>query len=231
MSETGGSNIEVAHRLNEREEGEHPVQSSGIHQIVEVIEAIILAIVAITTAWSGYQAARWDSVQSELYGRSSRLRVEGQALETRANLEKMYDAATVAEWVKAEAHGETELASFFEKRLFPDIRPAFEAWKRTDPLHNPNAPAGAVFMPEYRNTMAEKAALDNDEATELFKTGTVARERADQYVRVTVFLATILLLTAIGQRFRSHWIRVALVTIAILMLSVPIWQLLSLPRI
>jgi hypothetical protein len=34
----------------------------------------------------------------------------------------------------------------------------------------------------------------------------------------------------LAHRFRSHRIRVALVTIAMLMLSVPIWQLLSLPR-
>jgi hypothetical protein len=229
MPETGKANIELAHRLTEREEHESALHSSRV-QIIEIIEAIILALVAITTAWSGYQAARWDSVQSELYGRSSRLRVEGQALATRANQERMFDAITVAEWIKAEAHGETELASFFERRLFPEIRPAFEAWKKTNPLHNANAPLGAISMPEYKNTIAEQAALKDDQATELFTKGTSARERADQHVRVTVGLATILLLIALGQRFRSRRIRAALATIALLMPSYPIWQILTLPR-
>ena len=40
----------------------------------------------------------------------------------------------------------------------------------------------------------------------------------------------LLLLIAIGQRFRPHRIRLALVTIALLMLIVPIWRLLGLPR-
>jgi uncharacterized membrane protein len=230
MPETGGANIEVAHHLNEGNEHVTPHRRSRIHQIVEVVEAILLALVAITTAWSGYQSARWDSVQSELYGRSSRLRVEGQALEVEANQAKMYDSATVVEWLKAEAHGESKLADFFERRLLPEFQPAFQAWKKTDPLHNPNAVAGPALMPGYRDQRAEEAAKKNQTATELFDRGTEARERADEYVRVTVFLATVLLLIAIAQRFHSHRIRVVLATIALLMLSIPVWRLLTLPR-
>jgi hypothetical protein len=229
MPEAGGANIEVAHHLNEADKHQAGTRSRA-HQIVEVIEAVLLAIVAITTAWSGYQAARWDSVQSELYGRSSRLRVEGQALEIESNQAKQYDAAIVADWVKAEADGKTSLADFFERRLLPEYQPAFQAWKKTDPLHNPNAPIGPGSMPNYRDVRGEDAAKRNEEATELFERGTRAREHADDYVRLTVFLATVLLLVAISQRFQSHLIRVLLAMIALLMLSVPIWRLITLPR-
>src|SRR3954470_4355136 len=231
MPEAGGANIEVAHHLNEHHGSESAHGNPRVHSIVEVVEALVLALVAITTAWSGYQSARWDSVQSELYGQSTRLRVEGQALEVEANQLKQYDAATVVEWIKAEAHGETKLAELFERRLFPEFRPAFEAWKKTDPLRNPNAPAGPFFMPGFHDERAEAAAKKNQDASDLFERGTRARERADECVRVTVFLAPVLLLTAISQRFRSHGIRVVLVTVAILMLSAQIWRLIALPRI
>ena len=231
MPERGGANIEVAHHLNEGDEHGHKHGTPRVRQIVEVIEAILLAMVAITTAWSGYQSARWDSVQSELYGRSSRLRVEGQALGIEANQAKEYDSATVVEWIKAEAHGETKLADLFERRLLPEFRSAFEAWKKTDPLHNPNAPMGPALMPEYHDLRGEAAAKKNQEATDLFERGTQAREWADQYVRVTVFLATVLLLIAISQRFHSHWVRVVLAVIAVLMLSIPVWRLFTLPRL
>jgi hypothetical protein len=89
------------------------------------------------------QAARSDGVQSKSYGRSSRLRVEGQALDLQANQEKMYDALTVNEWLKAEAHGDTANANLFQRRLLPEFLPAFEAWKKTNPVHNPKASAGA----------------------------------------------------------------------------------------
>lgn len=229
MPETGGANIEVAYHLSEAHE--HKVHGvSRPHQIVEVIEAVLLAIVAIATAWSGYQAARWDSVQSELYGRSSRLRVEGQALEIQSNQAKMYDTERVADWVKAEADGKTNLADFFERHMLPEYQPAFQAWKKTDPLHNRQAPLGPGSMPNYRDPRGEEAAKRNHEATELFERGTQSREHADEYVRLTVFLATVLLLVAISQRFKSHRIRTVLAMIALLMLCFPIWNLITLPR-
>ena len=229
MPESGGMNIELAQQLSERR-GPRGPEASGTHEILEIVEAIVLALVACATAWSGYQAARWDSQQSELYGRSSRLRVEAEAASVRSNQERQYNASTVNEWLKAELHGETNLAELFERRFLPAFRPAFEAWKKTDPLRNPNAPAGPTLMPEYRDSNAAEATRLGHEATELFEQGTSARERGDEYVRVTVTLATVLLLTAISQRFRNHRIRLALVLLATLLLCFPLWRILTLPR-
>ena len=41
-----------------------------------VITAIMLSIVAVATAWSGYQAARWGGLQSTKYAQASVLRVD-----------------------------------------------------------------------------------------------------------------------------------------------------------
>ncbi len=228
MSETGGANIEVAHELGHGHAHEPP--QSRLQAMLEVVEAIVLALVAITTAWSGYQSALWDGHQSLLYGQSSKLRVQAQSMEVQSNQERIYDAATVVEWLKAEANGQTRLADIFERRLLPEFRPAFEAWKKTDPVHNPNAPAGPAQMPEYHDTMAEQAAKMNQQASEIFEQGTQAREWAEKYVRITVILATVLLLTAISQRFRSHRIRVCLIVMSFLLLCIPIWSIVTLPR-
>ncbi len=229
MPETGGANIELAHLLNEdATHGEpHP---SRMHEIVEIVEAVVLALVAVTTAWSGYQAARWDGRESQRYERSTKLRVEAQGLQVRSDQERMYNASTVAEWLTAQANGETELAGIFERRFLPEFHSAFEAWKKTDPIHNPGAPAGPTLMPEYRNAKAEEAARLNQEASDVFEQGTLARQQADEYVRVTVLLATVLLLTAISQRFRIHRIRVGLMVLALLLLCIPLWRVLTLPR-
>jgi hypothetical protein len=62
--------------------------------------------------------------------------------------------------------------------------------------------------------------------------GTKSGETGDQYVRITVLLATVLLITAIGQRFRFKSVRVAFMILAFLLLCLPLWQLLVLlPRI
>jgi hypothetical protein len=230
MPETGGTNIEIAHHLNEtKKEGEH--QRSRKAEMLEVFEAIVLAVVAVATAWSGYQAARWDGRQSLLYGRASKLRIEAQGTAAYATQLQLYDGLTVAEWLNAEARGDKQLATFFERRLFPELRPAFEAWKAMDPIHNPNAPPGPSLMPQYRNTAAEQAKQLNQEAAEIFEEGTQARERADQYVRITVTLATVLLLAALSQRFRTTGIRAGLIILAFLVLLAPLWRILTLPRL
>jgi len=56
------------------------------------------------------------------------------------------------------------------------------------------------------------------------------RERSDDYVRITVMLATILLLTAISQRFKTHAVRVGLAVLAALLLCFPLYRILTLPR-
>src|SRR5580692_2396101 len=159
MSEAGGSNIEFAQHLSEHKRSS---QSLG-HEILEIAEAVVLSVVAIATAWSGYQAALWTGHQSELYGQASKLRVQAEGVATFANQERLYNASTVVEWLKAEAHNDKKLTALFERRFLPEFRPAFEAWKKTDPLNNPNAPAGPQFMPEYRSSRTETAARLNDQ--------------------------------------------------------------------
>jgi hypothetical protein len=226
MSEAVGSNIEVAHHLSEHKESS---QSFG-HAILELAETLVLAAVAIATAWSGYQGELWTGHQAELYGQASKLRVEAEAAATYANQERLYNASTVVEWLQAKAHDDKKLADLFERRLLPEFRPAFQSWKKTDPLNNPNAPAGPQFMAEYRSSKTEEAAKLDDQATEAFEQGTRDRQHSDEYVRATVTLATVLLLLALSQRFKTRGVRSGLLVFAGLLLSFPVYRILTLPR-
>jgi hypothetical protein len=226
VPEAGGSNIEIAQHLSEHNESS---QSLG-HEILEIAEAVVLAVVAVATAWSGYQAALWTGHQAELYGQASKLRIAAEGAATYANQERLYNASTVVEWLKAEAHGDKKLVDLFERRFLPEFRPAFDAWKKTDPLNNPNAPAGPQLMAEYHSAKTEEAAKLNDQATEVFERGTRARQYSDQYVRITVTLATVLLLIAVSQRFKMRGVRFGLLVIAMLLLCFPVYHILTLPR-
>lgn len=229
MGEAGGANIEVAHHLGESHGRGEPHRSRA-HEILEIVEAIVLALVAVTTAWSSYQAAQWDGNQDQFYEQSTRLRVEAEGLKSRGGQEQLHNSGTVNEWLKAEFRGQTKLAELYERRLLPGFRPAFEAWKKLDPINNPNAPAGPMLMPEYHDAKQQEAIRLDQEAAEAFERGQRARERADAYIRVTVILATVLLLTAISQRFKTHGVRVALIGLAFLLLCIPLYRLLTLPR-
>jgi hypothetical protein len=84
---------------------------------------------------------------------------------------------------------------------------------------------------QARNSMTEKAAELSEQATTLFDQGTQARRLADAYMRLTVTLATELLLTANGQHFRLPAARSCLVVVAALLLLYSLSRILALPRL
>jgi hypothetical protein len=101
---------------------------------------------------------------------------------------------------------------------------------KTDPFNNAQAPAGPIFMPEYHNAKHEQFLGLSKQAADVADEGTKSGETGDQYVRITVLLATVLLITAIGQRFRVKVARIVFMILACLLLCLPLWQLLMLPR-
>lgn len=192
---------------------------------VEIIEALLLASVALITAWSGYQAALWNSRSAQDYGRASALGVSAQAAQTRSGQEMLYDEATFNQWLAAVSAGNSGLASFLVQRFRPEYRAAFDAWLRTDPLHNESAPAGPRSMPEYKNDSASQATMLQQQSKSAFDQGGRDRGVADGYVRVTVVLAIVLFLTALSQRFSIWSVRMAVVTLAISALGYAVYAL------
>ena len=137
----------------------------------EVATGIVLAVVAVATAWSGYQAARWGGVQSERYTQASAKRVESTRASTLAGQHTLYDLNLFNQWLNAHAAETTQLAKSYEQRFRPEFRPAFEAWLATDPFNNPSAPAGPLYMPEYKITEEEAAKKLEAEAARLSAQG------------------------------------------------------------
>ena len=90
----------------------------------------MLAIVAIATAWSGYQAALWTGHQSELYGQASKLRVQAEGAANYANQERLYNGSTVVEWLKAEANNDKKLLPCLKGDSFQNFVPPLKLGRR-----------------------------------------------------------------------------------------------------
>jgi len=225
-----GMNVDVAHTLSEREGAESKARRRW-HELAEIGGVIILAIVAVATAWSGYQAARWDGRQAFEYGTSSRLRVQAGEADTLGGQQRLLDVSTFNTWIQAYTNGDTKLADIYVRRFSDEYRVAFDAWLKTHPFTDPDAPAGPMFMPEYHNAQTEQAATLNEQASEAFDAGTSARETADRYVRQTVLFATVLFLVAIAQRFRFRGVRIAATALAGSLMVVALVGVIGLPTI
>jgi len=154
-----GGIIEFIKHLNQNKTPLHPKVLFFVGKKGDTeVEVALLAIVAVATAWSGYQAARWDGRQAFLYGTSSSLHFEAEAAETLGAEQQLQDITTFNTWIQAHQQGDEELADLYVRRFSPEYRIAFDAWLETRPFSNQAAPPGPIFMPEYRNPDAERAA-------------------------------------------------------------------------
>jgi hypothetical protein len=199
--------------------------------LVEVVEVLVLAIVAIATSYSGYMAARWDGRQALLYGHASTDRFTADAASTRGGQELVADASIFTGYLQAHAAGDARLATQYVRRFTPDYRTAFNAWLKTAPFTNPAAPAGPAEMPQYRNPQLENAAHLNATASATFDQGSIARDNAESYLRDTVLFATVLFVVAIAQRFKVRAVRVTTTAIALALAAYTVVEMLTLPRV
>ena len=111
-------------------------------EAIEIIEAFILALVAVATAWSGYQAAEWAGMRAQNYAQASRLRVTAEGLATLAGQERIYDSDTFNSWLAAKLDSKKEAAEFFERRFRDEYRPAFAAWIEHRPVQQRASASG-----------------------------------------------------------------------------------------
>ncbi len=207
-------NAEVAGALADAGDASTDSTGSPWERRVEILEAVVLAIVAVATAWSGYQAARWDGRQAEFYGEASTMRVEADQQLTLGGQQKLLDVTTFNTWIEAKNDHRADLAALYERRFSPEFTVAFDAWLAADPFTNPDVPPGPSFMPEYVNPQIEQGEQLNVQATQVFDEGTDARGIADDYIRTTVVLASVLFLLAIAQRFKVRGVRLAVLAVS-----------------
>ncbi len=207
-------NAEIAAGLAEASDEETEREKVRWERLVEILEACVLAVVAVATAWSGYQAARWDGRQAELYAMASTQRVEADQALTLGGQQRLLDVMTFNTWIQFQKEGRHGLAALYVRRFSPEFKVAFDAWIAAHPFSNPDVPPGPSFMPEYVNPQIEQGTALNEQANATFEAGTAARSTADQYIRTTVVLASVLFLLALSQRFRLRQVRIGVFVVA-----------------
>jgi hypothetical protein len=219
----------VSHELREDERSGEPRR--GWEEALEIVQALALAIVAIATAWAGYQAANWGGRQAVLYAEASRDRFQADDASTFGGQQLVADASMFTAWLQALDAGNARLEARLVRRFRPDDRAAFDAWLETDPLTNPTAPAGPGYMPGYSNPSMEEAKRLNARASAAFAEGTAARETANKYLRNAVLFASVLLLVGIAQRLKVRGVRIGANALALGLLAYTLIALLTLPRL
>ena len=196
---------------------------------LSIVEALLLSLVAVLAAYSGYAAAKWGTESSVTLASASAERTKANRADIEGIVTRTLDSASFNAWFTAFTAGDANAERLAEKRMRPGYRPAFNAWMATDPEHNPNSPPGPAYMPQYVIPQDAAAQAHDARADAAFAKGSEAGQTADKYVRATVFLATVLFLVGISGHFRILQARIGLIGAAGLLLLFAVIQLLSLP--
>lgn len=227
----GLSPSEVGKEIGEHKKaGEGEDHEAGRRdRLLSITEAILLSVVAVLAAYSGFAAAKWSTESSITLAKASAARTKAN----RADLEGMQirtiDSVSFNAWFTAFVAGNTTAERLAERRLRPGYRPAFHAWLATDPAHNPNSPPGPAYMPQYVIPQEQASKAYDAQADADFTRGSEAGATGDKYVRDTVYLATVLFLIGISGHFPVRQGRYALIGVGALFLVFALVQLLNLP--
>ena len=179
---------------------------------VEIVATVVLALAAVATAWSSYQATRWNGETTKATGRVNALRVDAARAQGLAEAQTQVDIGMFFQWVNATADDD-ELADFYRDRFRPEFQPAFDAWLDTDPLTNADAPPSPFALDEYQlQARADAEQLDEEEQ----QAGVVVRrnvQRAANYILGVVMFSIALFFAGMSLKLRSPGTRKALLAV------------------
>ena len=203
---------EVAEKEEEQEKGS-AAGTTGRDRVITIIEAVLLAVVAVLAAWSGFAAAKWGTESSLQLARASAARTEANRADLESFQLRNFDSLTFNAWFTAYVARNKQAMHVAEMRFRPNFLVAFNAWLKTDPFTNPNAPKGPTYMPEYIQPGLAQANRLDAQASARYAAGEAAGSNSDGYVRTTVYLATVLFLVGISGHFRVRAARLGLIGI------------------
>jgi hypothetical protein len=191
---------------------------------VEILATALLALAAVATAWSSYQASRWNGEQAKAFSRSNTARIESTRASGLADSQSQIDVATFTQWANAYALRETMLADFYFHRFRAEFKPAVEAWIATRPLHNPAAPLTPFAMPQYKLAARAEADRLQAEADAYSAAGRTDVQRATNYVLAVVMFAVALFFAGMTTKLRARRLQLVLLGLgAAIFIGAVVW--------
>jgi hypothetical protein len=182
---------------------------------LEIVAAVLLALATVATAWSGYQASRWNGEQAKAFSRANAARIESTRASGLADAQSQVDVATFIAWADAYAKQETRLEDFYFRRFRAEFKPAVTAWIATKPLQNAQAPLTPFAMPQYKLAARREADQLEAQAEVWSAKARTNVQRATNYVLCVVLFAAALFFAGMSAKLRTRWLRMVLLAFGV----------------
>jgi hypothetical protein len=202
---------------------------AGHRSTLELVAVMLLGIATVATAWCGYQSSQWNGRETEESRAGTLQRIEASRLYNLAVQKVAYDANTTGQYAQAISEKNTALATFIRTNL---VRPAFlpflDEWEAE--VRAGDGSATNVFE---NKAYLDAQFADSTKATELsdasLALSAAASKHGQDYLIATLLTATALFFAGVTTSFKSSPARMALATVAAILLVIVALRLANLP--
>ena len=175
-------------------------------QWTEIVAVVLLSLVAVMTAWCGFESSKWGGAMSISFSQASSNRVKASDANSASRDATQVDALVFAQWLDAEQAGDEAQMAYYQTLFSPAFDVAFAQWDHTTKTPfglDSYVPAGTVEAAEFNKT-----------ADAAYAQALVNNQRGDNYSLLTVMFALVLFLGAVSQRRGPVWAQNALLAVA-----------------
>lgn len=189
--------------------------TSPIDQKIEIISAVMLAVIIVAIAWCAYQSTLWNGIQTFKLHEVNSNDLQFVLKNIQQGQYSTLDSMTFIEYVNALHDKNQKLSDFYFARFSPEMKTTVKAWMETDPLNNPNAPLHPFDMDQYNRTfMLEAQAFDKESQLQLDQ-AQQANKNSDNYILLTVIYSGVLFIGGILSRIFSRPVRLSLLIVGL----------------
>jgi hypothetical protein len=182
---------------------------SGPGRLIEIVTVLLLGVATVGSAWSAYQVARWNGVETDAARTSAVLRIDGSREYALATQIVAYDSATVSQYAAAVAIDNERLQDFLRATLVrPGFLPVFERWEAQ--IAAGETPTNLIADEAYLSELFADADAADAAAAVASVRSEEAGATADDYIRLTLFFASALFFAGITASFSNRLSRLML---------------------
>lgn len=178
-------------------------------RLIEIVTVLLLAVATVGSAWSAYQVARWNGVETDEARASAVFRIEGSREYALATQIVAYDSATVSQYAAAVSTDNERLQEFLRTTLVrPGFLPVLESWEAQ--IAAGQTPTNLIADEDYLDELFAAADGADADAAGANARSEDAGANADDYIRLTLFFASALFFAGITASFSNRLSRLML---------------------
>lgn len=200
---------------------------------LEFVATVLLALATVLTAWSAFQANKWNGIQQLSLNDATAARTEVVAEVNILSQFVTTDQSLFLLWLDAELNDRPRTVAYLEQAFSPEFKTSFDRW-RAEQASDPTGVNPTPFDSRYFDDLEDGGLFDRGQQLEesagaATAAGSEANRNSDNYVLVTVLVSLTLFFAGIATKFSGLRSQLTLLGLAGVAGAVSIGLLVALP--